>query len=66
MIMGMLTLCVGLIALISAAVMMSQDHDDLITTLILAISGGGATSYSLKQIFGKAIKPGTNEPPKEP
>jgi uncharacterized membrane-anchored protein len=66
MILGMLTLCVGLIALIAAAVILAQDHDSLITTLVLAISGGGATSYSMKQIFGKAIKPGTPDPPKEP
>jgi hypothetical protein len=66
MVLGMLTLCVGLAALIASAVMLGRDHDDIITILIVAISGGGVSSYSLKQIFGKAIKPGKPDPPKEP
>lgn len=62
---GMITLCVSLVALIASAVILQQDHTDIILALIAAISGGGTINYTLKQVFGKAIRPGAILPPPE-
>ncbi|HNX94902.1 MAG TPA: hypothetical protein PKL14_07040 [Holophaga sp.] len=62
LVMGTLTLCVGLVASLSAQVFLGRDLSSTTHYLIYAIAGGGAGPYTFKRVV-EAFKGGSSEEP---